>query len=132
MMSGSSPIRKHMRLLSSASCASCAQPTIHNGWIFGWAQDAQEALDNSLMCFRIGEDPDIMLPQIVAMDGYFVTHINQEYEVPDQDLVDRFLPPFKPKFRLDVNNQVIMLSLIHISEPTRRTPISYAVFCLKK
>ena len=28
--------------------------------------------------------------------------------------------------------QVIALSLIHISEPTRRTPISYAVFCLKK
>ena len=26
----------------------------------------------------------------------------------------------------------ILLSLIHISEPTRRTPISYAVFCLKK
>ena len=25
-----------------------------------------------------------------------------------------------------------ILSLIHISEPTRRTPISYAVFCLKK
>ena len=27
---------------------------------------------------------------------------------------------------------VLELSLIHISEPTRRTPISYAVFCLKK
>src|SRR5665647_3856397 len=27
---------------------------------------------------------------------------------------------------------VLDLSLIHISEPTRRTPISYAVFCLKK
>ena len=27
---------------------------------------------------------------------------------------------------------VFNLSLIHISEPTRRTPISYAVFCLKK
>ena len=26
----------------------------------------------------------------------------------------------------------MILSLIHISEPTRRTPISYAVFCLKK
>ena len=26
----------------------------------------------------------------------------------------------------------LQLSLIHISEPTRRTPISYAVFCLKK
>src|SRR5665647_1990914 len=30
------------------------------------------------------------------------------------------------------NGQGIHLSLIHISEPTRRTPISYAVFCLKK
>ena len=27
---------------------------------------------------------------------------------------------------------ILCLSLIHISEPTRRTPISYAVFCLKK
>src|SRR5665647_48119 len=31
-----------------------------------------------------------------------------------------------------VGNVVLKLSLIHISEPTRRTPISYAVFCLKK
>src|SRR5664279_1242297 len=30
------------------------------------------------------------------------------------------------------NNITTVLSLIHISEPTRRTPISYAVFCLKK
>ena len=30
------------------------------------------------------------------------------------------------------NKSIIDLSLIHISEPTRRTPISYAVFCLKK
>src|SRR5680860_1361565 len=28
--------------------------------------------------------------------------------------------------------RALHLSLIHISEPTRRTPISYAVFCLKK
>src|SRR5680860_1675206 len=37
--------------------------------------------------------------------------------------------------RLDLNSFKVLggsLSLIHISEPTRRTPISYAVFCLKK
>ena len=33
---------------------------------------------------------------------------------------------------LEVSEKAIYLSLIHISEPTRRTPISYAVFCLKK
>jgi pyruvate ferredoxin oxidoreductase alpha subunit/oxalate oxidoreductase subunit alpha len=93
-----------------------------NGWIFGWAQDAQEALDNSLMCFRIGEDPEIMLPQIVAMDGYFVTHINQEYEVPDQSAVDRFLPPFRPPYRLDVNHPVIMGPQI---EPEMGPPLEW-------
>ncbi len=93
-----------------------------NGWIYGWAQDAQESLDNSLMMFRIGEDPEIMLPQIVAMDGYFVTHINQEYEMPDQAQVDKFLPPFHPKFRLDVNHPVIMGPQI---EPEMGPPLEW-------
>lgn len=93
-----------------------------NGWIYGWAQNAQEALDNSLMCFRIGEDPEIMLPQIVAMDGYFVTHISQEYEVPDQALVDRFLPPFRPRFRLNVNEPVMMGPQI---EPEMGPPLEW-------
>jgi pyruvate/2-oxoacid:ferredoxin oxidoreductase alpha subunit len=93
-----------------------------NGWIYGWAQDAQESLDNSLMMFRIGEDPEIMLPQIVAMDGYFVTHINQEYEMPDQEQVDKFLPPFKPQFRLDVNHPVIMGPQI---EPEMGPPLEW-------
>ncbi|VBB07829.1 pyruvate flavodoxin/ferredoxin oxidoreductase thiamine dip-bdg [Lucifera butyrica] len=93
-----------------------------NGWIYGWAENAQESLDNSLMMFRIGEDPEIMLPQIVAMDGYFVTHISQEYEMPDQADVDKFLPPFKPEFRLDVNHPVIMGPQI---EPEMGPPLEW-------
>lgn len=93
-----------------------------NGWIYGWAQDAQESLDNSLMYFRIGEDPDIMLPQIVAMDGYFVTHIAQDYVMPDQEQVDKFLPKFNPKFRLDVKNPVIMGPQI---EPEMGPPLEW-------
>ena len=34
--------------------------------------------------------------------------------------------------KIDAEQKILDLSLIHISEPTRRTPISYAVFCLKK
>ena len=74
------------------------------------------------MFFRIGEDPDIMLPQIVAMDGYFVSHIAQDYEMPDQEQVDKFLPPFKPQFRLDVNNPVIMGPQI---EPEMGPPLEW-------
>ena len=42
--------------------------------------------------------------------------------------------PIVDRITLEMIKQVIRLhlSLIHISEPTRRTPISYAVFCLKK
>jgi pyruvate/2-oxoacid:ferredoxin oxidoreductase alpha subunit len=93
-----------------------------NGWIYGWAETAQEALDNSLMYFRIGEDPEIMLPQIVAMDGYFVTHISQDYEMPDQEQVDKFLPKFNPKFKLDVNAPVIMGPQI---EPEMGPPLEW-------
>ena len=43
---------------------------------------------------------------------------------------DSILKVFKERY---TNIEVVRgLSLIHISEPTRRTPISYAVFCLKK
>ena len=38
----------------------------------------------------------------------------------------------KPHVRDFPYKEEYELSLIHISEPTRRTPISYAVFCLKK
>ena len=38
----------------------------------------------------------------------------------------------KDDIEVELADGVLSLSLIHISEPTRRTPISYAVFCLKK
>src|SRR5665647_2543273 len=46
-------------------------------------------------------------------------------------VLDKSNPPFFKWFEGGKTN-IILLSLIHISEPTRRTPISYAVFCLKK
>ena len=45
------------------------------GWLMGWSCDAQEAFDNHLMAYRIGEDPRVLLPQMVCQDGFFVSHI---------------------------------------------------------
>ncbi len=45
------------------------------GWLMGWSCDAQEAFDNHLMAYRIGEDRRVLLPQMVCQDGFFVSHI---------------------------------------------------------
>jgi len=45
------------------------------GWLMGWSCDAQEAFDNHLIAYRIGEDPRVLLPQMVCQDGFFVSHI---------------------------------------------------------
>ena len=65
------------------------------GWLLGWAATPQEAFDKSLIAYAIGEDPRVLLPQMVCQDGYFVSHIAGEVELPDVADVDRFLPPYQ-------------------------------------
>src|SRR5262249_59524872 len=48
------------------------------GWLMGWSCDAQEAFDNHLMAFRIGEDRRVLLPQMVCQAGFFVSHITTD------------------------------------------------------
>jgi pyruvate ferredoxin oxidoreductase alpha subunit/oxalate oxidoreductase subunit alpha len=65
------------------------------GWLMGWASTPQEVLDNTLINFRVGEDPAIMLPQFVCQDGYFISHIPDKVIVPELSQVREFLPPYK-------------------------------------
>ncbi len=71
------------------------------GWLMGWAETPQEAFDNTLMFYRIGEDPRVRLPQFNCQDGYFVSHIPELVEIPEQKQVDEFLPPYRPQDNLN-------------------------------
>jgi oxalate oxidoreductase subunit alpha len=64
------------------------------GWLMGWASTPQEVFDNTLINFRVGEDPKIMLPQFVAQDGYFLSHIPDKVILPELAQVREFLPPY--------------------------------------
>lgn len=64
------------------------------GWLMGWASTPQEVFDNTLINFRVGEDPKIMLPQFVCHDGYFLSHIADKVVLPDMAQVREFLPPY--------------------------------------
>ena len=54
-----------------------------------------------LAAFKIAEDPKIMLPVMVCMDGWVLTHSYERVAFVDQAEVDKFLPPFKPEHYLD-------------------------------
>ncbi|MGC8602742.1 MAG: oxalate oxidoreductase subunit alpha [Desulfomonilaceae bacterium] len=65
------------------------------GWLIGWASTPQEVFDNTLINFRVGEDPRVMLPQMVCQDGYFISHIPDKVQLADLSQVREFLPPYK-------------------------------------
>ncbi len=75
-----------------------------SGWIMLFAEDNQEAADMHLQAFKIGEDPEIMLPVMVNMDGFILTHAFEPIEFIDQKMADEFLPPFKPELYLTPKN----------------------------
>jgi pyruvate ferredoxin oxidoreductase alpha subunit len=71
------------------------------GWLMSWAKDPQEALDMTLVAYRVSEDHSVLLPHFVAVDGAAITHISTLVEPPDRDKVGKFLPPYKPMYPLD-------------------------------
>jgi pyruvate ferredoxin oxidoreductase alpha subunit len=69
------------------------------GWIQLYAETNQQALDLHIQAFRIAET--LSLPVMVCMDGFILTHAYERIDVPTQEQVDRFLPPFDPRQVLD-------------------------------
>ncbi len=66
------------------------------GWIQMYAENCQEALDFVPLAYRIAEDPLVQLPAVVAIDGFFLSHMSDTVEIPEQEKVDSFLPPRGP------------------------------------
>ena len=69
------------------------------GWIQLFAENNQEALDLHIQAFRLGEE--LSLPVMVCMDGFILTHAFERVDMPSQEQVDAYLPPFEPRQVLD-------------------------------
>jgi pyruvate ferredoxin oxidoreductase alpha subunit len=64
------------------------------GWIQLYCASAQELLDTVLCAYRVAEEA--MLPVLVCAEGFLVSHTAEAVDVPSQEQVDAFLPPFRP------------------------------------
>ena len=70
-----------------------------SGWVQLYAETNQEAADLHVQAFRLAEQ--LSLPVMVCMDGFILTHAFERVELPTQEQVDAFLPPFEPRQVLD-------------------------------
>ncbi|MBE0460519.1 MAG: pyruvate ferredoxin oxidoreductase [Candidatus Aminicenantes bacterium] len=68
------------------------------GWIQIYCSSNQEVLDTVIQAFKVSEK--IMIPSMVVLDAFVLSHTYEVVDIPDQEKVDAYLPPFKPEFTL--------------------------------
>ena len=95
-----------------------------SGWVLLFAESIQEAVDLHMQAYKIGEDPDVMLPVMVNMDGFILTHGMEVVDMPTQEDVDKYLPPYKTTYKLDVNDPKTMG---YLADPDYYLEIRYLV-----
>jgi len=78
------------------------------GWVQIFVENGQESFDHSVMAFKIAENHKVLLPTIINLDGFILSHVVEAMEFPDQELVDKFLPAYHPRHSLDPAKPVTM------------------------
>lgn len=94
------------------------------GWIQLYAEDIQESVDLHLIAYKLGEDKSIMLPVMVCMDGFILTHGIETVDMPEQAQVDKFLPAYDALYKLDVDKPQ---SLGLLADPDYYMETRYAI-----
>ena len=81
-----------------------------SGWIQLYAESNQEAADLHVQAFRIAEE--LSVPVMVCMDGFVLTHAVEGVDVPSQEQVDAFLPPYEPRQVLDPDRPMTIGAMV--------------------
>lgn len=76
------------------------------GWIQVFAETGQDAFDLSVQMFKIAEDKRVLLPGIVNIDGFTLSHVIEPLELESQEDIDAFLPPYEAQVILDPRKPV--------------------------
>ena len=79
---------------------------LNSGWIQVYVENAQEALDMVIQAYKIAENPSVLLPVMINLDGFILTHTYELVEIPDQSAVDAFLPSYTTHNKMDLANPV--------------------------
>jgi len=81
-----------------------------SGWMQLFAETNQEAVDLHIQAFRLAEE--LSMPVMVCMDGFILTHAFERVDIPAQEQVDKYLPPFEPRQVLDPTEPVSIGAMV--------------------
>ncbi len=76
------------------------------GWIQFYVETNQEALDSVIMAYKVAENKNVLLPVMINMDGFVLTHTYEPVDIPIKEIVDEYLPKYEPVVSLDPENPV--------------------------
>jgi len=82
------------------------------GWLQFFCATNQEVLDTIIMSYKVCESRGVMLPAMVIEDAFILSHTTEPVDVPDQELVDSFLPAYSPEFKIEVGRPMGFGSLV--------------------
>ena len=80
------------------------------GWMQLFAETNQEALDLHIQAFRLAEE--LSIPVMVCVDGFILTHAVERVDIPSQEDVDAFLPPYEPVQVLDPTDPISIGAMV--------------------
>jgi len=74
------------------------------GWIQFYCADNQEVFDTIIQAYKLCENDQVLLPAMICLEAFILSHTYMPVKIPDQEEIDDFLPPYKPGWFLDVDN----------------------------
>jgi pyruvate ferredoxin oxidoreductase alpha subunit len=78
------------------------------GWIQIFTENGQEVFDQTICAFKIAEDPRVLNPTMINLDGFTLSHVVEPHLLASQEMVDQFLPPYNAVNRLHPDRPITM------------------------
>ncbi|GAB4330880.1 MAG: 2-ketoisovalerate ferredoxin oxidoreductase subunit alpha [Candidatus Abyssubacteria bacterium] len=86
------------------------------GWIQLFSENTQEAYDNTLQAFRIAEHHDVMLPTMLTLDGFIISHTTEVLEILEDETAKRFVGDYEPLYTLLNPEQPVTMGALDLQD----------------
>jgi 2-oxoisovalerate ferredoxin oxidoreductase alpha subunit len=82
------------------------------GWLQFYCADNQEVFDTIIQAYKLCENEQVFLPSMVCLEGFILSHTYMPVKIPNQEEIDKFLPPYKSGWKLDLDDPISHANLV--------------------